>query len=1020
MHLTLDQRLTRLAARLQELSSWEVRAFRDLEEWSFDGTPLAPGERWPDREGVHELGHPEVEVPGEWPLDEVRLVLDLGGEALARVLYGDDEEGFGCDPWHRRFPLRQRRFAVRAEAVARLPFGVPNPDARLAEARMAWIDPPVEELTRLIALVVEAGRVLTDHEAADPLLACGERAVASLRWPSGTEQYIARNTPKKAMVDAPESAIWSLPELDPHPEGLDEECRATVVAAAARLREDLGELKERYPQQGSLLLSGHAHIDLAWLWPMDETARKAHRTYRTITGLMERYPELLFNQSTAQLYEFIENDDPELFGRIASRVAEGRWETIGGMWVEPDMNMPSGESIVRQLLYGQRYFKERFGVTHKVCWLPDCFGFSPGLPQLLRGAGIENFFTHKMNWSETNKFPHDLFWWEGIDGSRVLAHGFDNPRGGYNGLVHPEASLRTWRNYRGKHRHPESLLTIGYGDGGGGPTAEMVHRARDLEVFPVLPRLRFGRIEDFYESVRAGLDESLPVWVGELYLEIHRGTLTSQGRVKHLHRRAERELVAAEVVSSLRAIMGGPSPSSLEEPWRILLRNEFHDILPGSSIREVNEIAEQELAGVVSRARAVIDQELSELVERVVESGDRDALLVVNPDASTRPLRVELEGDLPGAQPVDDGCVITGPEPVPGLGVGVLSNFGSPPMLEATTDRLENEFLRVDLEPDGTIGGIHDKRAHRDVLAGRGNQIWAYVDKPRAWDAWDVDPDYAVTGEEVSSLESLKLVEQGPHRAAIRLERRFRNSLITQDVRLWANSARLDFRTTLQWNDRRWLLKVRWPLEVRTSTALFETAFGVVERPTYRNTSWQQAQFEVAGHRFADLSEPGYGVALLNDGKYGHHALGNELGLSLLRSPTYPDPLADEGTQTFTYALLPHQGDWLEGGVLAEAEDLNRPLLATSVRSGRDTIAAPISLGGLPVGLGALKPSEDGRGLVLRVYEPRGSRGEVALALPDGWEPAAEVDLLEEPTGGIQTTFSPFQVRSWFLERRAG
>lgn len=1019
MSLTINQRLARLRVRYREIGYWCDRAVIDLTDWRFNGEPIAGGERWPSRDGVVCLEHAMVTVPAEWPPADARLELDLGGEGLVRLRYDDGtEEDFGHDPQHRRYPLRGRSFAIEASAVARKPFGRPNPDARLGQTRLALADPAVDRLVRQLRMVHEAARVLQPAGVAEQLLEAAERALNQLDWPSATADYISRIAESRQQRD-----IWAPPAIVQNPPGLSEEERASVTAASGRLDDDLRALRERYPREGAVVLVGHAHLDLAWLWPLEETRRKAQRTYHTIIGLMERYPEFRFNQSSAQIYAFIEQDDPELFAAIRNRVANGQWEPIGGMWVEPDINMPSGESLVRQLLYGQRYFQRTFGRTHTVCWLPDCFGFSPALPQLLRGAGIEDFFTIKLTWSETNTFPYDLFWWEGLDGSRVLAHMFDNPSheetdtGGYNADPGPWTVAKTWENFRGKNRFGETLLSIGYGDGGGGVTPEMLEEVRSLEPFPALPVIEFTSVREFYERAREAVaGRELPVWLGEMYLELHRGTLTTQGRTKYLHRRAERDLVAAEVIGGMHHLLGGPEPPSLEAQWRLVLRNEFHDILPGSSIREVYQTAEDELASVVQQAASRIEDGLSMLAERLVPPGDGTALLTVNPDLSSRPLRLELAETVPGAQQVEDGSVLSADTTVPGLGVVVVPAGDPAEPVTAGPDRLENRFLRVTLAEDGTLAAVYDKRAGREVLAGRGNQLWAYVDKPYSWDAWDIDAGYAEAGEELPPPDSMEVVEVGPHRAAVRIVRHFRHSTVRQDVRLWANSPRIEFDTTLDWHDRRWLLKARFPLAVRSSSATFETAFGVVERSTHRNTSWDAARFEVAGHRFADLSEPGYGVALLNDGKYGHHALGNELGLTLLRSPAYPDPLADEGRQRFRYALLPHAGGWLEGGVLMEAEDLNRPLPARPVAASEEQVSwQAIRLEGLPLGLGALKAGEEGGGLVLRVYEPQGGRGTATLALPDGWALESETDLLEQPAGRPDLTFTPFQVRSWRL-----
>ncbi len=1016
MSLTTEQRLHRLQVRTDELAFWRDRAYVSLDGWSFNGEPLALGAPWPRLEGVSYFEHPEVQVPEEWPVDEARLDLDLGGEGLIVIAYeGGGKESFGLDPYHGRYPLEGAAFSVSCEAVARLPLGVPNRSARLARAAITWPDAALERLERALLLLREAARVLGPGEIVPSLLDCAERAFASIEWPTDTPEYLARSAQSREMLE-----IWEPPpDLEAHPAGLADDQRTALTRAADRLDADLEALRLRYPEVGEVALTGHAHLDLAWLWPLDETRRKARRTYHTAVALMDRYPEFVFNQSTAQAYEYVREDDPELFERIRAKTAAGQWEPIGGMWVEPDLNLPAGESLVRQLLYGQRFFERHFGHRHTVAWLPDCFGFTGALPQLLAQSGIDDFFTHKMNWAETNKFPHDLFWWEGIDGSRVLGHQFWNPLSGYNGDPGPSVTVPTWRNYRGKTHYPETLLAIGYGDGGGGTTEEMLEKVRALGVFPALPKLRFTKVSEFYSSARRAIaDKDVPIWVGELYLESHRGTYTTQGRTKYLHRRAERDLVTAEVTAGLNLLLGGDTPESLEDLWRVVLRNEFHDILPGSSIREVYVDAEQELSGVVEAAGASIEASLEALGDRIIEPGKRPAVLAVNPDLSARPLRIEAAYELPGGQAVEGGHVLATPTSVPALGAAVVIEPGVSGALEVAPGHIENNLLRVELASDGALKSVFDKLCGREVLADRGNQLWAYVDKPRAFDAWEIDADYVQQGIEMSDLESADVIESGPHRASVRIRRRFRNSTVTQELRLWSNSARLEIKTTLDWHDRHWLLKARFPLAVRSERATFETAFGVVERPTHRNTSWDAAKFEVPAHRFVDLSEPGYGVALLNDGKYGHHALHNEIGITLLRSPTYPDPLADEGTQTFTYALYPHAGGWFEGGVLMEAEDLNRPLPARPVFAGPESSLQVLGVEGLSLGLGALKVCEDSDDLVLRVYEPQGARGRAEITAPEGWALDSELNLLEDPIGGPDPAMAPFQVRSWRLTRR--
>ncbi|MEF2070087.1 alpha-mannosidase [Consotaella aegiceratis] len=1005
MSLTLEQRLVRLRVRADELEHWRERERAAVDGWTFDGEPLGQGGFWPRRDGVVHLAA-DVTVPEHWPVEETELALDLGGESLiALVPTKGETTHFGLDPFHQRFPVPAHQFRVETDSVARLPFGEPVREPRLTKAHVAWIDRPVHELHLLLRQVHEAARELGGHEVVPHLIAAAEKAFVALDWPSATADYIARTAPAPM-----QQKIWQLPDLKDAPDGLRQDHRAAVVEAHKALVAELQQLNQRYPQTGKLAITGHAHIDLAWLWPYAETRRKARRTFHTALGLMERFPSFVFNQSTAAYYAQVEEDDPELFAAIAKRVKEGRWETIGGMWVEPDTNMPTGESFVRQILYGQRYFREKFGVTHSVCWLPDCFGFSGALPQLLRQGGIDSFFTIKVNWSETNRFPHDLFWWEGLDGSRVLAHTFDNPVGGYNGVVEPRAVIATWKNFRGKVRHSESLLAIGYGDGGGGVTPEMLERQAQLADFPAVPSLEPARVEDFFKRAHATAEETaVPVWLGEIYLELHRGTLTTQSLTKKRHREAERALITAETLTSLATLLGAPKPESLETAWRAVLKNEFHDILPGSGVREIYEDAVSELTQARDAGLKRQGEALATLAGALPNGNVANALVVVNPGLAERPLRGEWQG-----KPLASSLT------VPALGLAVVDPAALPqaPAVQAAGTTLENQFLKVEIGADGTLASVFDKRAGREALDGRGNQLWAYpMDKPRNWDAWDVENDYEAKGIEIAEVESVEVIEGGPHRAAIRIAKRFRDSTIVQTVALWANSPRVDIHTELDWHDRRVFLRALFPLAVRSDYATFECAFGVVRRPTHVNTSWDEARFEMPAHRFADLSEPGFGVALLNDGKYGHSARGNVLGLSLLRSPIYPDPLADEGRQSFTYSLMPHEGDWIAGGVREEAEDLNQPLLTTAATGLAVGTTAPVRVDGHTVALAGFKAAEDSDDLILRLFEPAGGRGPVSVEV-DGWQVAGDVTLLEEPAAvGERDDIRPFEVRSLRLTK---
>ncbi|HUO11800.1 MAG TPA: glycoside hydrolase family 38 C-terminal domain-containing protein, partial [Caulobacteraceae bacterium] len=1009
MHRLLSPRdaIARARRRRDEIAAWRVRDTRPVGGWTFDGALIAVRAPWPDRNGVHQLKSGGFEVPAGWPLAEARLTLDAGGESLLTIAYASGRRlPLGLDVNHTELPLDERAGTLEIESVARGPFWTPVTHPRLARAEIAWIETGLDDLVRTISLAIDLAAEVETHELFWPLLDLAENAMARLAWPTATAAVVARQSRYAAGY---ERAMEGNPFA---PVPLPDEARASIAPTLAWMQGELRAMQTKFPPQGAVALMGHAHIDTAWLWPIEETRRKVRRTFATATDLLRRHPEFRHVQSFAEYYRGLEDDDPELLASVTAEVEAGRWEPVGGLWVEPDINMPSGESLVRQALYGQRYFERTFGKRHTAAWLPDTFGFAPALPQILIGAGLTSLYTVKIGWSETNRFPHTRFWWQGIDGSSLLVHHMTHPEDNYNGQVTPRSLLRVWRNNADKHAASETIYPIGFGDGGGGPTAEMIAAQAVLADFPLVPATRFASVADYYAKAREeAVEAGIETWVGELYLEYHRGVLTSQARTKRLHRQAEQALVGAEFLAAALHVLGGPAPASLEPQWRTLMINQFHDILPGSSIPEVYARTEPELAGVVAAAGATSDAALDGLAQKLGGQGEQ-ALLVVNPDAGARPLRLVSSQPIPGGQAAEDGFVLAASDVVAPMSVAVIAPKPNT-SVTVRAQTLENEHLRVEIADDGTLASVFDKQFGREALSGRGNQIWAWRDQPRVYDAWDIEGDYRRAGEEVTA-QSIEIVEAGGQRGALRIVRRFRDSTITQSVRLWSNSKRIDFATQLDWHDRRTLLKAHFPLAIHADHATFECAFGVQRRPTHRNTSWDAAKFEVAAHRFVDLSEPGYGVALLNDGRYGHEALGAELSISLVRAPTLPDRLADEGAHSFTYALLPHAGAWWDANVLAEAEDLNRPLTFRPVR-GEASLIPIVSVAGARVGLGALKSAEDGDGLILRLYEPAGARGPVEITVPAGWAIAGEVSLLEDPLAAPAESLRPFEIRSWRL-----
>ncbi|HEV8625094.1 MAG TPA: glycoside hydrolase family 38 C-terminal domain-containing protein [Acidimicrobiia bacterium] len=759
---------------------------------------------------------------------------------------------------------------------------------------------------------------------------------------------------------------------------------------------------------------GHAHIDTAWLWPLRETVRKCARTFATAVTLMEDFPEYRFVCSAAQHLAWIEERYPELFARITERVRTGQFVPVGGMWVEADCNLASGEALVRQIVFGKRYFADRFGVDCRELWLPDAFGYTAALPQIMAAAGVDWFVSQKLSWNETNRFPHHTFWWEGIDGTRVRAH--FPPADTYNGVMSLRQLFRSARAAR-------SIYPFGYGDGGGGPTREMLEAARRINDLDAAPTVALEPPAAFFAAVEAD-PAPLPVWAGDLYLEKHRGTFTSQAGVKRGNRRGEAALQAAELWTAAAGTGHRPEVrGELDAAWRLLLTNQFHDILPGSSIRWVAEEAEAQLAEVERRAGAVAGDALTTMAASVDTAGLAEPAVVFNPTPFRRREVIDING---GSRLVD----------VPPLGWTAIE--AAAPAAAAVTPVevgegwMDNGRIRVEWDADGRLTRVYDVDHGREILAdgGFGNLFQLHEDRPRDYDAWDVDRDYldhvtdlagtALTGPvEVAILEDGS-VEAGGWRGAVRFRRSFSASVIDQVMVLAAGSRRIDFVTEIDWHEDHKFLKVAFPVAVHTPAARFEIQFGHLARPTHANTPFEQARFEVCAQRWADLSEAGFGVALLNDCKYGYDVRGHTLRLSLLRAPTAPDPLCDRGRHRFTYALLPHGGDLAP--VIAAGYALGAPLVVRApgpvtcpVRPAEHSLVR-VSDPGFVVE--TVKAADDGRGVIVRGYESLGGRSRVRLSPGVACTAAVHTDLLErdggdvpiEADGGIELTVRPFEL----------
>lgn len=814
-------------------------------------------------------------------------------------------------------------------------------------------------------------------------------------------------------------------------------------SSLVRARRFLHKGLEAFPSQGlgKLTLIGHSHIDTAWLWPLRETRRKVSRTWSTMLRLMEQYPEFVFAASQPELYMFAKENFPALWNGIRKRVKEGRWELCGASWVEEDNNVPSGEALVRQFLYGNRFYEREFGWRSRTAWLPDAFGYPWSLPQILKKCQIETFYTIKLSWSQFTKFPYGYFIWQGVDGTRIPSV---MPPLNYNGNPLP-AECRAQRvDFQQKELVDEMPFTFGWGDGGGGPTPKMIEYGKRLKNITGVPRCEFGRTEDCLARMHAGLAGKPPVYNGELYLELHRGCQTTQGRTKRNNRKCEFLLQNAELLSSLAMLHGGRyDQRSFLDAWRILLTHQFHDILPGSSITEVYKDADKNYAIIRALANGVIEGAVNTITKSLDMSGPGTPVLVVNPLSWMRTDVAQVKMKLPrGAVHVlaSDGTIAPSQRTaldtllfetvaVPPLGYAVYhvvagAAQSSPAgMLRVSSKSIENDYLRIKLDDSGCFVSVYDKFEEREVLAPgkKGNVLQLFDDRPAANDAWDIDPNFDLKMWEPGKAESVEVLEEGPVRAVVRVVRRTEKSVFTQDIVLYALLPRVDVITHVDWHEKHTLLKAAFPVDVLSPRAAYHIQFATVERATHDNRDFDRGRFEVAAHHWADLSEGNYGVSLLNDCKYGYDVKGNTLRLSLLRSPVDPDPTADEGEHVFTYSLFPHGGDW-RNGTVQQGFELNQPLLAFPLVSskGRDTaVYAFASVDAENVIINTVKRAEDSKAIILRVYETYGQRGNATITFANAPKKITECDMMEEndvalKTKGASVTFymKPYEIKT--------
>ena len=811
------------------------------------------------------------------------------------------------------------------------------------------------------------------------------------------------------------------------------------------LQTALDYLRDRFKGQGkpgvNVTMLGHTHIDVAWLWRLRHTREKTARSFSTVNRLMEKYPEYIFIQTQPQLYDYLKEDYPDIYEHIKRRVAEGRWEPSGAMWVECDCNLASGESIIRQILVGKNFFKKEFDYESEFLWLPDVFGYSWALPQILKKSGVNTFMTTKISWNDTNRLPYDTFIWRGMDGSEVTTHfvtttELNDVTYTYNGESRPYAIKGVWDNYRNKDLNRDLLISYGFGDGGGGPTREMIKYIEAAKLMPGIPNVETGRATEYFRKLNETIKENpyngyLPIWDGELYLEFHRGTYTSQGYNKKMNRFMEYKLREEEMLSVFAEKLFD-KPYNREEflkAWKIVLCEQFHDILPGSSIHEVYVDSHEEyeralkyIENATKSAKASFVTEKENAFTLFNQANwERDSIVKIPSGAETYEYTDSEGNTLPSHRCGEqDHVYVKGLKP---LAFSTITRRAKA-CKEASSfveNTVETPYYIVSLDDKGRLVRLYDKSADREVIPeGKfANVFQIFEDKPRCFDAWELESTIDLKKEEIPCDGNI-IKTKNELGYFIHFTYNYNNSKIMQTLCLYNDKRRIDFKTIVEWKESQKILKTAFSVDIRGVFARYDVQEGNIVRPITRNTSWEAAKFEVVAHKWADLSETGYGVALLNDCKYGYDIKEDTMRLSLLKSATDPDYSADYGTHEFTYSLYPHKEEWYNSGLEEEAFDLNSPAVVLYGASalGNESL---ISFDAKNIVLDAFKKAENEEAYVLRFHEFTGRRGKINLKIGLKFDSWCESDLMENPLGewkqtAIEVEVKPYEIKTIMLK----
>lgn len=1040
MFYTIDK----LRNRIHEIDDYRYRDKVELEYFNtklngdrdiapnipteYDGV-IKTGDTWKGRD-LYLWMQKEVDIPSNWENKTVVGIFDFGetgagnNSGFESLFYLNNKPYQGVDSNHKEVFLPKDINGTSVELIFRLwtgleGGGIPREqEHRINRAQLAWLDEKVDDLFYNASVILETIGELDEY--------------------SPDKVHLT-----KILNNAFKLIDWAYPG--------NEDFYNSLHEASDYLNKEIDKIDKHSVVNVTCI--GHTHIDVAWLWRLKHTREKCARSFSTVLRLMERYPEYIFLQTQPQLYEYVKNDYPELYEAIKQKVKDGNWEVDGGMWLEADCNIPSGESLVRQILVGSRFIKEEFNKDVEYLWLPDVFGYSWALPQILKKSGIDMFMTTKISWNQYNRMPHDTFKWRGIDGSEILTHFITTPEPWsqpgswfytYNGRLTPKTVKGVWDAYTDKGITNDLLVSYGFGDGGGGVNREMLEYRKRLDKMPGLPNVKTGKASEYFRCLKEKVEkteEYVHTWDGELYLEYHRGTYTSQAYTKMMNRKLELLYRETEWLSTVACLTNNDwslySNNEITKGWKTILRNQFHDIIPGSSITEVYEDAKQEYKEAEDMALDIQNK-----LEEIYINKDGHTWTIVNNSNWDRTESINIKCDEDGSFYDEDGNKLKYQrnkdeytveiKDIPALGykriilkVDDVQDYNNS-VFEYCDGKIATPKYDIEWNEYGQLTSIYDKENKREVLAKgeRGNVLQMFEDKPMAHEAWDIDIFYQEKMREVKDLQSVELIEIGNIKAVIRFKYKYMSTTIIQDMIVYANSNRIDFKTNVDWREKKQLLKVAFVVDIRSTMATYDVQFGNVKRPTHWNTSWDRARFESVAQQWVDLSERNYGVSLLNNCKYGHDIKDNVMRLTLLKSATHPDPVQDQGEQNFTYSLLPHSGDFIDGNTVKHAYELNQPLRAIKGMLKSEVKKQLFKFNDANILVDAIKKAEDEDMIIIRFHDYSGSRQNVSIDSDyeiNGW---METNLMEKPIedlrneNSINVVVNPYEIKTLMIKMK--